>query len=420
MTLQKQGDFTFNHSDQQDDLYEIMTSLQVKQAFDSRAKELQATLNTLIDSLQSIVDGDSGADNIGATAIADLNGTNVQTLLENLRNILKSTVDGASGADFVNSTSINGVTGTTVQSQLKSLKTLIDGVFTKNDLQGTSGAGKIGTSPISGVSGITVQDMLASLKASINQTVLGQIPDGSISEQKLSFEPATQLELDEHKADDAIDAHNATNISIVDSTNKFTATDVEGALSELFTNANNLKSDWAGVVGSPLLTTDTSAQLKSKTQTIKNDLATHLTSKGQSSLGTEVLASLVAKVASITTGKKWASGTTQASNVNIVVTRLSTTSQDYKDKLEFSGLDFTPNIVICQNSRSEWTFAFRSTPFSNFNNRIFTIILSGDGISGTAYKLQSPANMYSGGFLIPLNAQAGTWGGYTNNWIAIE
>lgn len=52
----------------------------------------------------------------------------------------------------------------------------------------------------------------------------GANPDG--------FDPATQTELDAHLTD-AVDAHDASAISILDSANDFTATDVEGALAEL-------------------------------------------------------------------------------------------------------------------------------------------------------------------------------------------
>lgn len=81
--------------------------------------------------------------------------------------------------------------------------------------------------------------------------------------------------------------------------------DIVGMVNELFTNANNLKSDWAGVVGSPLLATDTSAQLKSKTQTLKNTMATNLTNKGQISAGTESLNNLINKIPNISTKAKY-------------------------------------------------------------------------------------------------------------------
>lgn len=78
-------------------------------------------------------------------------------------------------------------------------------LFTKTELEstnpGNSGATKIKTSPISGLAGTNVQTMLESANEKINQATLGQIPDGSITEQKLAFNPATQSELDAHSTD---------------------------------------------------------------------------------------------------------------------------------------------------------------------------------------------------------------------------
>lgn len=52
----------------------------------------------------------------------------------------------------------------------------------------------------------------------------------------LSTDLATQAELDAH-VNDAVDAHDASAISILDTANDFTATDVEGALAELQADA---------------------------------------------------------------------------------------------------------------------------------------------------------------------------------------
>jgi hypothetical protein len=72
-------------------------------------------------------------------------------------------------------------------------------------------------------------------------------------------------------------------------------------VNELFTNANNGKQNWVDVVGSPLVNTDTFSTLKSKTQTIKDGLATNLVAKGVSATGTETLTALKDKVANINT-----------------------------------------------------------------------------------------------------------------------
>lgn len=64
---------------------------------------------------------------------------------------------------------------------------------------GDSGAHNIGSAVITGVTGATVYDQLASLKQLLDLTVTGQIPDGSVTPSKLSFDPATQAELDQTK-----------------------------------------------------------------------------------------------------------------------------------------------------------------------------------------------------------------------------
>lgn len=57
---------------------------ELKAQFDAAPDEVRQYLNKLVDALQRIADGDSGADHIGATAIDGLEGTNVQYLLESL------------------------------------------------------------------------------------------------------------------------------------------------------------------------------------------------------------------------------------------------------------------------------------------------------------------------------------------------
>lgn len=133
-----------------------------------------------------------------------------------------------------------------------------------------------------------------------------------------------------HKAEDAIDAHNATSISVADANNRFTGNNVETVLDELFTFANNGKTDIASVIGSPATVGDTFTQLKTHIQTSKNDLATNLSAKGQSSVGTEPLDALVDKVALVNTGKKSASGSGTSNSSGVV---------------SVTGLAFTPNKI---------------------------------------------------------------------------
>lgn len=64
----------------------IIGATALKALFDEIGKDLKAYLNnTLTTELESTTDGDSGADNIGATSISGLSGTSVQALLESLK-----------------------------------------------------------------------------------------------------------------------------------------------------------------------------------------------------------------------------------------------------------------------------------------------------------------------------------------------
>lgn len=64
-----------------------LTAAQLKAKFDEAATSIKTYINsTLLAELAAITDGDSGADNIAATAITGLNGATVQALLESLKN----------------------------------------------------------------------------------------------------------------------------------------------------------------------------------------------------------------------------------------------------------------------------------------------------------------------------------------------
>jgi hypothetical protein len=85
----------------------------------------------------------------------DSRGEDLQTKFNNAVTTLKSVTDSDSGADNIGVTSIPGVTGSTVQAILESLKALDD----------------------------TNRQYLLS---QIQDIVLGQIPDGAITDVKLS------------------------------------------------------------------------------------------------------------------------------------------------------------------------------------------------------------------------------------------
>lgn len=74
-----------------------------------------------------------------------------------------------------------------------SFNALIDSLL--SSATGDSGAHNIGSASIAGVSGSTVFAQISDLKTQLQQTSLGQIADGTITVQKLAFDPATQVEL---------------------------------------------------------------------------------------------------------------------------------------------------------------------------------------------------------------------------------
>lgn len=78
--ISKNLSFSFNHKDQRDKLYEVMTSQDIKNSFDSRAEDIRAYIYTIIDELKS----STGTQNIGHKGF-DLNVKleNIDTLTSN-------------------------------------------------------------------------------------------------------------------------------------------------------------------------------------------------------------------------------------------------------------------------------------------------------------------------------------------------
>lgn len=139
------------------------TAAQLKAAFDAIAnEEVKTTINGIIDDLVAILDGASGADQVGATAISDLDGTTVQAILESIRNKLKSILDGSSGADFIGATSISNLDGTTVQALLESIRNKL-----KSTVDGSSGADFVMSTPLKAGGASTLRGQLLELVANI-------------------------------------------------------------------------------------------------------------------------------------------------------------------------------------------------------------------------------------------------------------
>lgn len=83
MALQKMGNFTFNHVNQTDELG--LTADEAKEKFDSRGEELKTALNNAVDALNATADGNSGADNVGATPVEGWPGSSVQAIMESAK-----------------------------------------------------------------------------------------------------------------------------------------------------------------------------------------------------------------------------------------------------------------------------------------------------------------------------------------------
>lgn len=195
MPLNKMGNFTFNHAAQADTPTDMPNV--IKQNWDSRANELKIALNNAIDALKGTNNGDSGADNLGATEVAGLSGTTVQALLEALKNYTDNELATKSDANhnhagtyestFTKKTAFNKDFGNQVEtvcqgndSRLSDARTPKshthdDRYYTKTKLGATtdsvSGADLIGVTAIDGLSGDTVQMLLEALKILIDTKI---------------------------------------------------------------------------------------------------------------------------------------------------------------------------------------------------------------------------------------------------------
>ncbi|WP_423237295.1 hypothetical protein, partial [Clostridium puniceum] len=96
-----------------------------------------------------------------------------------------------------------------------------------------------------------------------------------------------------------LDAANVTFTSSITAFSQLGKNKVNLALDYLFQLANNGKQYWVDVIGWPLVITDTFATLKSKTQIIKNTIATNIVSKGIAANNTDSLSSLADAISRI-------------------------------------------------------------------------------------------------------------------------
>lgn len=144
-------------------------------------------------------------------------------------------------------------------------------------------------------------------------------------------------------------------IGILSGLNTTNKSNLVASINELFTFANDGKTKWSSVIGSPLASSDTFTSMQTKTQTIKDTLATNLTAKGQSSVGTTSLSTLVGRVANIEVGRKRASGTVATSGILPFITRGGSTKNS--NVVLVTGLTFLPTNIILRNINAGKTSA---------------------------------------------------------------
>ncbi|MBR2756539.1 MAG: tail fiber protein [Exiguobacterium sp.] len=198
-------------------------------------------------------------------------------------------------------------------------------------------------------------------------------------------------------------------IGILSGLNTTAKDNLVNAVNELFTFANDGKTKWSSVIGSPLASSDTFTQMQTKTQTIKNTLATNLTNKGQSSTGTETLTALANKVANVSTGKKVASGSGWSSS-NTVTNITGTDGSSYY--FEVSGLDFQPDLVLIWNSSGYLTVAKRSS--SLYSSYKVLVLDNALNPGKSSFYLSGDFYMNYGGFRVAARANKSYY------WIAYE
>lgn len=196
------------------------------------------------------------------------------------------------------------------------------------------------------------------------------------------------------------------------------------AINELFTFANNGKSDIASVVGSPATSADTFAQLKTHIQNSKNTLASNLSSKGQSASGTESLSSLAAKVANINVGKRFASGNATSSATTIPFTRYNGSGGESVPRayVQITGLNFKPRMIFIKtnvagtNYYTLYNANLSMNGDTNYKIRVWNVSPAGGLSNGEAvFSLSGNATVSSSGFTLPfvgLLSQAVEWEAY--------
>jgi hypothetical protein len=161
----------------------------------------------------------------------------------------------------------------------------------------------------------------------------------------------------------------ADKVSIADSSNLFSATDVEGALKELFTNVSNGKTS----------------------------IATSITDKGVSASGGDTFATLASKIRQISTGKKWATGTSRPVHYN--------TDPDNFGVI-VRGLSFRPSLIVVERADGDMSGSYNraqrasykeNVPYSELNHGYMDYYKGSSG-SPQTWQMSGLFYLYDDGF----------------------
>lgn len=201
------------------------------------------------------------------------------------------------GADEINS--LAGVTGN-IQAQINSLSTvgkLKEAVASHADLLNISDMSDsdmvivLSDETQGGISTINIYNGTSWVFG--GEFRGGEIRDFVLNPLSLSSEVAGTLPRTK------VEVQPASLTPIADTSGVFNSNNVEDALLELFTYANNIKSSYARIIGNPLTASDSVADALAKLETLKINLASAIVDKGVPANSSNTVAELVDKVAAI-------------------------------------------------------------------------------------------------------------------------
>ena len=224
----------------------------------------------------------------------------------------------------------------------------------------------------------------------------GQLPN--YYTKKSDFDNLTDS-FNTHLSETATNAHRASNISITDAEGRFTATNVESALNELFTSANDGKTA----------------------------VATAITAKGVDASPTDTFPILATKIGQITTGKRVITTTLTVASTqkNFYIQNVSTAQASWY--VIYNGsIPFEPSRIVLSNRGTLSPTADPNYPLWVVYDKngvtdaagpdyikILTVYLSSNGFgtwasSGQVFRLEGEAYVNGLGFCLPLRASSST------------